>query len=482
MNEDGSPLTSATNGGGLLGVAAQLARGRRARRALTALVTATAVQQTAKPVYDKLLSRYRDHTTFTVAIESNDDIYEDVQRYLLDRMPDKARRSLTAKSGRTRTNDDDVRAVPDGGTPEPTRGEVALWYDGTKVQRLAFDGHKVDVKIEHPDVNVLGVASVKSDEFERWARRVDRVVFTASSAAGRDAVIRFLGAIIDAKYSSAEPESRYWVATRWADWNRVKDLPGRKLDTVILKDGQLEQIVDDLARFFALEQKYLEVGIPWHRGYLFHGEPGTGKTSTASALARRFGLDVHYLPLSDMEADTNLHSLLARVDTRSMLVLEDIDIVHGAKSRDDAESRGVSLSGLLNALDGLGTPHGLITIMTTNRIETLDDALVRPGRADLKVEFGALDDDQLLRLFDVLTGNHTRGHDYIIRRPLPRLGDVHLTHAEVVEAAKPWLDNRDAVATAVRTFLLDRGCAEPDPWEMKNDGSQWSWTHTETVT
>lgn len=76
---------------------------------------------------------------------------------------------------------------------------------------------------------------------------------------------------------------------------------------------------------------------------------------------------------------------------------------HSTRVRTD-ESPGVTMDGLLNALDGMLTPHGLITCMTTNHAEVLDPALVRPGRVDLAMEFGYLDADQLRRLLKAFMG------------------------------------------------------------------------------
>lgn len=110
----------------------------------------------------------------------------------------------------------------------------------------------------------------------------------------------------------------------------------------------------------------------------------------AQALATHFSLDMWYLPLGDIRKDGDLVSKISGIRKHSVLLLEDIDVFHIAKSRSDDKKKdreGTSLSGLLNSLDGIATPHGLITIMTANHPEVLDEALIRTGRADLTEQF-----------------------------------------------------------------------------------------------
>jgi chaperone BCS1 len=182
-----------------------------------------------------------------------------------------------------------------------------------------------------------------------------------------------------------------------AGWSRRGDLPIRTLDSVVLKDGQRERIVADLAEFLAAEDDYNRLSQPWHRGYLFHGAPGTGKTSIARALANHFGLPTYYLPLGDIDKDTDLMSFVGQIEPRSVLLIEDIDVFHAATKRDE-EGDKVSVAAMLNALDGVFTPHGLITVMTTNEKDRLDPALVRAGRIDVDEEFTPLDAGQSHRL------------------------------------------------------------------------------------
>ncbi len=408
------------------------AAGPRARRAARYATAGLAAWEVGR----KAWTWSRERIAYTVTVPAEDDIYDAVHDWMVEHVPANRRRSV-AVSTRSLTHDS---TPEDGRPPEPRR--VRLHYDGSREQPVIVDGHRVHVKVER-SARAEGF-SLSVNSGTDWTRTLYQIVFTCHGAAARDAVLGFLAGLADERQAE-QRTPRMWTAARWGGWTRVQDAPQRNLSTVILADGMLDRIVADLGTFIASEARYNAVGIPWHRGYLFHGPPGTGKTSAAKALAAHYGLDVYFLSLSDLEADTNLLSMLADVSARSMLVMEDIDVVHAATHRTD-ESRRVSLSGLLNALDGFTTPHGLVTMMTTNNLAALDPALRRAGRADVLAEFGLLDDDQARRLVDLVTG--TPGEASLT------LGDARLAHADLLEAAKPFLHSPGLARSAMVERVL----------------------------
>ena len=135
---------------------------------------------------------------------------------------------------------------------------------------------------------------------------------------------------------------------------------------------------------------------------MFYGPPGTGKSSLAMALAGHFKLDIHILSLLDKKMnDYSLNRLIKSMSGKPLVLLEDIDSAGVGRdfdedddSDDDSDDgwrrkqkkSNVTLSGLLNAIDGVGAPEGQVLIMTTNHLGSLDDALVRAGRVDIKVK------------------------------------------------------------------------------------------------
>ncbi|OWA52580.1 Mitochondrial chaperone BCS1 [Hypsibius exemplaris] len=192
----------------------------------------------------------------------------------------------------------------------------------------------------------------------------------------------------------------------------------RPLESVILEDGVAEFFLEDIQDFKDSAKWYTEFGIPYRRGYLLHGPPGTGKTSFISALAGHFDLNVCILNLGQKNlTDESLNQMFIDAPENSMILLEDVDaafgnraddkskdgvekLLAGASADDGPEARNtLSFSGLLNAIDGVASAEGRILFMTTNYVEKLDSALIRPGRVDAKQYIGNATESQVERMF-----------------------------------------------------------------------------------
>ena len=183
------------------------------------------------------------------------------------------------------------------------------------------------------------------------------------------------------------------------DWTRARLGNNRKLDSVVLKAGQKEAILSDLQRFFASRERYESLGIPWRRGYLLYGPPGTGKTSLVTALASELSLNVCVLSLASPNVtDEKIGNLLATVPRRSVILIEDVDAFFQQRSKADSAVK-VSYSGFINALDGVAAHEGSVVFLTTNHPQLIDDAAIRSGRVDFRLELGPCDRDQLERMF-----------------------------------------------------------------------------------
>lgn len=169
-------------------------------------------------------------------------------------------------------------------------------------------------------------------------------------------------------------------------WQHMGEVPGRKLETVLVDDDRVDRLVQDIRWFFASEDWYRDRGVPWRRGYLLHGPPGTGKSSLIRALASELDLTLACIDIAQKDlGDDGLREALTTTPKKSLIAIEDAVFVGRDTGKEKANS-GVSFSGLLNAIDGVAAQEGRALIMTTNHRDQLDPALIRPGRADRHVE------------------------------------------------------------------------------------------------
>ena len=222
-------------------------------------------------------------------------------------------------------------------------------------------------------------------------------------------------------------------------WESKLSNNSRRLDTVILKNKLKNEIKKDIDIFLNSREWYETRDIPYTRGYLYYGLPGTGKTSMIKAISLYCKRHIHTMNLASVESDEQLTELMKNIKwNETVLVFEDIDAMNdiirsrksknkeekgeekhsSSRSRSRSRSRSpknerhtvkeeepkrskLTLSGLLNAIDGVCECNGRIIIMTTNYPEVLDEALIRPGRCDRKYLFDNCDKSQIVDLYEM---------------------------------------------------------------------------------
>ncbi|KRG00236.1 uncharacterized protein Dwil_GK26936 [Drosophila willistoni] len=180
----------------------------------------------------------------------------------------------------------------------------------------------------------------------------------------------------------------------------------RPISSVILDEGISERIIVDCNDFIHNSIWYTQRGIPYRRGYLLYGPPGCGKSSFITALAGELEYSVCLLNLSDKGlTDDRLNHLLNVAPEQTIILLEDIDAAFASRESTSHQKSAyegmnrITFSGLLNCLDGVASTEARIVFMTTNYLDRLDPALIRPGRIDVKEYVGHCTDHQLKEMF-----------------------------------------------------------------------------------
>ena len=192
-------------------------------------------------------------------------------------------------------------------------------------------------------------------------------------------------------------------------WNLLFKSPKRPIDTLYLKKGQKECLLERVKDFFSPEtrEEYLSFGIPYKNVFLLYGVPGSGKTSAINTIASYFDCDIYVIPISKELTDYMLIDAISYLEDveegeeekKRIIVIEDIDSIFTDRKKGD-DVNNISLQGLLNCFDGFSCVEGTLLFITANKPELLDYAMLRSCRVDYKYELGYADKYQTECIFN----------------------------------------------------------------------------------
>lgn len=285
----------------------------------------------------------------------------------------------------------------------PVSGSYVFWHGG---HRMTLDRHEEVTGFYQDDGKFVRTQNGPSD----LSRGQTLTITCWSFGGGVQPVKEFLEHVREATKPAKQNTTTIFRASCHKEqqkfhWDVGVNRPARTVDSIALESGKKHSLMKECTRYFSKEDERFHAlrGIPYRRGLLFYGPPGTGKTSFTVALAGHFKLNVYMISMSDDALnDRGLGLLFDTLPRRCIVLLEDIDssgIDREARKEKITSSRdptkvkrtvlvGVTLSGLLNVLDGPASVDGRLVVMTSNSPDALDAALLRPGRIDSKILFG----------------------------------------------------------------------------------------------
>ena len=174
---------------------------------------------------------------------------------------------------------------------------------------------------------------------------------------------------------------------------------------------EVQTAIVELNLWLEQEEWFRSKSIPWRRGWLLHGPPGTGKSTLVRSLGMAFGLPVYVFDLSGMNNDNLCKAWEEMMNcTPCIALIEDIDnVYHGREyvGTKHLTGQNVSFDCLLNCISGVKQSDGIFLVITTNHIEHLDPAIgipnsngtsSRPGRIDKALYLGVMGEPQRLQL------------------------------------------------------------------------------------
>ncbi|XEU95146.1 hypothetical protein FSHL1_000430 [Fusarium sambucinum] len=278
-------------------------------------------------------------------------------------------------------------------------------------------------------------------------------------------------------------------------WQRCMSRASRPISTVILNEKTKSDLIDDVTDYLNPNTRrwYANRGIPYRRGYLLYGPPGTGKSSLSLALAGHFNMRIYMASLNSVQInEENLGRLFAELPRRCVVLLEDIDTAGLTHTREEQDGNStaeaaavpvsstnttpgappvvpngrISLSGLLNILDGVASQEGRVLIMTTNHLEKLDKALIRPGRVDKIVQFGLADADMSASIFRAIYAPY-EGEDVDVGAAKAKYLDPEEALKQAALAKKTRLETLERINALATKFAAKMPSLEFSPAEIQ---------------
>lgn len=258
--------------------------------------------------------------------------------------------------------------VPPGGAVREQAREPARLAPGTRWARI--DGRRVLVSTTR-EKNQAGAGYTEESSLTVLGRHSDWLMEWVSEA------VR--------EYKSDLKSGLPVYAWGGYGWQRSTLRPFRPIDTIDHPDEAPRKLLESIHVWQSGRDLVWRRGENFHAGFLLYGPPGSGKTSTAIAVASELRRPLYVLAPSALK-DGHPENAMREVPSGSVLLFEEVDQVFGKSKKPEAAQM---LASMLSELDGPLSKQDVVRLYTTNHPELLDERFMRAGRVDASFEFPA---------------------------------------------------------------------------------------------
>jgi len=300
----------------------------------------------------------------------------------------------------------------------PRNGEVEFSLKDMQGKKFEdeFKGHKISLNIvESSVISVVSDGSSKSN----------KSIVVKSTTADSNTIKAYVQSIMRLKIDTRGLIRVYRPIVKGKkkdeqtiEWEVVNVQTSKSLANTVYSKSVDKELFQDIQHFMDNEKWYTSRGIPYKRGYVVHGVPGSGKTTISKILANMYDMPVFCLDLTTVKDNTTLITLMTELNNyvhyqKYILLMEDVERSDFFRDRYERNSK-LTMDCLLNIIDGIVEPHGRIIIMSANNVSPLKNvsALMRPGRIDKIIEINYCTKYQVMKLYELFYSNHKYQPDW----------------------------------------------------------------------